>query len=427
MTAVASDRFPFVPEPVGRTGPSPTPATAPTRLRIYGIAADLGSLPLEELERRSRAVTAEQIRTWFSQFPGTREVAVLSTCHRVELVLLARSSSEVDHWLRVLPGSPRTWQVREGSELFLHLFRVAAGRESLALGEAEVRQQVRAAGRSVESRHPRPMLAELFSTAAAAAEETAPSGPSLPSVARVAATLVRELLDRRDPRVLVVGTGAVGRQVAEDLAGAAQITVVYRARPPPSEFLDATGARPVPLDALPAELRSADAVVTAIKSGSPCLPTSELPRDRPLLLVDLGLPRNIDPAVRSLPNVRLVDLEELHARFARSPADSDQDARVARLAGAYWAGVHRRLGEPWVDAWLRSAEAVRREEFANARRFWGALTPEQEAAVGRLTERLVKRLLLPPARRLRSLPAGPDGDRERELALRLLRPDPDGS
>ena len=87
--------------------------------------------------------------------------------------------------------------------------------------------------------------------------------------------------------------------------------------------------------------------------------------------------------------------------------------------------LDRDLQGPWVDAWLRSAENVRQSELANARRYWGNLTPEQERAIDRLTHRLVTRLLVPPSRRFRSLPPGPDGDRERRLAFELLRPDPD--
>jgi glutamyl-tRNA reductase len=421
LTALASDR-PTLDVPVGRTESTQTPL-AP--FLAYGFSSSLGSIPLEELERRARRVTRDQVRTWFARFLGTEEVAVLSTCHRVELILLVRSEAEAYRWLEVLPGPPRTWQVWEGSALLHHLFRVAAGRESLALGEAEVRLQVRAVQRSVVSRHPRPVLARLFSAAASAAEEAVPFGTPLPSVARVAATVLSEQIDHPLPRVLVVGAGAVGRQVAESLARSARVTVVYRARSPKPEFVEATGVRTVRFDSLADELPQTDAVITAIKSGSPCLRASDLPRDRPLVLVDLGMPRNIDPEVRTLPNVRLVDLEELHGRFGSAASNPEQDAHVARRAEAYLEAFRGELWEPWVSAWLRSAEEVRRRELASARRFLGSLTPEQEAAVDRLTHRLLTRLLIPPAQRMRSLPTGPDGAHDRELVLRLLGPDVD--
>jgi len=423
LTAIASDRSIPVEPPVGAEAAE---TGAPAPYRVGGIAASLGSIPIEDLEFRARSVTRDQVRVWFDGFPETEEVAVLTTCHRVELVLLVRSRAEVSRWLEVLPGPARSWRVRTGGDLVHHLFRVAAGRESLASGEVEVRHQVRTAQRSIESRHPRPVLAGLFSAAVAAAEDIAPEGARLPSIARVASDALRERVSGPSPRVLVVGTGAVGRQVAEQLTGWAKVTMAYRARPPSPQFVASTGVRAVGLGSIPAELPRADAVVTAIKSGVPCLEISDLPRDRPLVLVDLGMPRNIDPRARTLSNVHLIDLEELHARPGPGGPPSDADARIEALSEAYDAVMQRQLRETWVDAWLGSAEEIRQEELANARQYWGPLTPEQEAAIRRLTQRLVGRLLVPSAERLRSLPAGPDGDRDRQLAWRLLRLDARG-
>ena len=181
----------------------------------------------------------------------------------------------------------------------------------------------------------------------------------------------------------------------------------------------------MPWERLAEELQVADAVVTAVKSGVACLDAAQLPRDRPLVLVDLGVPRNIDPDVRGLPNVRLIDLASLHARSHPSRSDVEQEARVETLARTFSDELDRDLQRSWVDAWLRSAEDVRQAELANARRYWGNLTSDQEQAIDRLTHRLVTRLLVPPARCIRSLPSGPDGDQERRLAFELLRPEPD--
>ncbi len=425
MTAIASPNL--GPEVDHRARRSSTPLSefTPAPFLVVGIASSLGPTSLDDLELRARSLTRDQIRVWFSRFEGTEEATVLSTCHRVELVLLVRSESVVDRWLAVLPGMPETWQVREGWELVHHLFRVAAGRESLAVGEVEVRRQVRTAQRSVESRHPRPVLARLLSAAVEAAGRVSGSSRPPPSVAAVAAAKLLELVDRPLPRVLVVGAGAVGRQVAEYLSPSAQVTLVYHRAAPKDGFVRATGARPVPFDRLTEELGRSDAAVTAVKSGVPCLRASDLPRDRPLVLVDLGVPRNINPDVRELSNVRLIDLEELHSGPLPFPTEPVQDAQVEGHARQFFDEFGRRLAAPGVDAWLRSAEGIRQSELATARRFWGTLTPSQEVAIERLTQRLVTRLLVPPAHRLRSLPAGPEGDRERRLALELLRPDPD--
>jgi glutamyl-tRNA reductase len=389
---------------------------------LFGLEFSLDTASLDELEAVARSVTRAQVRDWFSCLPDTEEVALLSTCHRVELVFLARSREERDRWRSLLPGRGDSWKVREGREVVHHLFRVAAGRESLAVGEAEVRDQVRRAAHSVESRHPRPVLRGLFAGAAGAADQVSPSVAQSCSIASIAARRLLDLVDRPLPRVLVVGSGTVGRQVTESLASHARVTVVFHQRAPEDAFLRATGAVAVPLGRMAEEFASSDAIVTAAKFGDHGLRASDLPRNRPLVLVDLGVPRNIDPGVRALSNVRLVDLEEMHALSGSRTVADGSDTRVDELAGRFSDELEGLLLEPWISALRRSAEEVRRSELARARSFLGKLDPDQEVAVERLTQRLVTRLLTPPTERIRSLPPGPEGDLQRRLAVELLRP-----
>jgi glutamyl-tRNA reductase len=423
VTAIPSLQHGSDPEGSSESEVSQSGDPVPRAYLVVGIASSLESTRLDDLETQARSLSRTQIRTWFSQFDATEEVALLSTCHRVELVLLVRTPSEVGRWLEALPGPPTTWRVREGPELVRHLFRVAAGQESLAQGEVEVRQQVRVAARQVESRHPRPVLVGLLSAAIEAAERIPSTGSPARSIAGAAARTLLALVDRPRPRVLIVGAGAVGRQLAELLAPTARVTLAYHLRPPSDQFVRATGVRPIRFEEVPQELRTADAIVTAIKSGTPCVRAADLPPHRRLVLIDLGMPRNIDPAVRELPLARLVDLEAMYARASTGLAAREETRPLDRLADRYSADLDRRLQEVWLQALLGSVEDARRSELDNARRFWGALTPEQEVAVDRLTRRLVARLFVPPVRRLRALPAGPEGDRRRRFAWELLRPD----
>jgi glutamyl-tRNA reductase len=394
-------------------------------LQVWGLASSLGSTSLDQLEARSRRITRPLVHQWFSESPTTEEVAVLSTCHRVELVLLVRSDGELRRWRERLPGPPESWQVRGGEELVHHLFRVAAGRESLARGELDVRRQVQTAAQTIESRHPRPILAELFAESIRAAQAVTPPGGPVRSVAAEAARALLAMVEQPHPRVLIVGAGAVGRQVAESLSSTAQVTVLFHRRPPGNEFVHATGASLAPFDQLTRELRTADAVVTAVKSGRPCLSAAQLRDGRSRVLVDLGVPRNIDPDVRALPNVRLIDLEELHRSIGPLPALEEVDERLEVMAHTCAAGLRRALVEPWIDARLRTIERLRQSELASARQFLGDLTPGQEVAIERLTRRLIARLLVPPIQRVRALPPGPEGDRDRQFALALLDPDVD--
>jgi glutamyl-tRNA reductase len=403
---------------VAGTDPGPTP------FRLVGLELSLETTSLDALEGVARSITRERLRDWFTRFVGTEEVALLTTCHRVELVLLLRSVHALDQWRRVLPGSPGAWRLREERSMVHHLFRVAAGRESLARGEGEVRHQVLAAGRQVESRHPRPVLRELFARAAEAANEICPSVSTSQSIAAVAAARLLSLVSRPLPRVLVIGSGTVGRQVTESLASRVRVTLLFHKNPPKASFLRATGARAEPFGRLREELAGADAAVTAAKFGDHGLHASDIPRDHPLLLIDLGMPRNIDPDVRTLSNVRLVDLQYLHATATRTTPPDRLDARLGELADLCSDRLELLMLEPWVTALRRSAEDIRRSEIDEARAFLGPLNTSQELAIERLTQRLVGRLLLPPTLRIRSLPPGPEGDLWRRWAVELFRPLP---
>ncbi len=410
------------PSPFARN-PSGEPLVTPLRLAVFEFSLATGSL--EDLDRLSKELDPRWLEERFERFAGTVEGALLATCHRRELVLLARAPDEFDRWQRTLPGPVDGWRRYEGREATRHVFRVAAGRESLAVGEREVRAQVRAAAHRTLSRYRRPIVRELFLAAADEADRLAPNVPSSRSIAAIAATRLLELTGPPFPRVLVVGAGVVGRQVTELLAPSARVTIAYHHRRPAAPFLRASGARVVRAGSLADEVAVSDAVVTATKSGDRCLGPEDLPRDRPIVLVDLGVPRNVDPAVRSMANVRLVDLEDLRRSAAPRP-DPKEEVDLLRRADHHHARFEQLALEPWIDLLRRTVEEVRRDELERARRFLGPLTPAQELAIERLSRRLVQRLFRGPTERLRAMPSDEEADRLRRFALELLRPEPAG-
>ncbi len=390
---------------------------------MVGFEVSLATTSLDELDRMHRLVSDRWVAERFEMSPGTEEVTRLATCHRVELLTVVRSDAEAERWKQALPGPSDAWRVRSGRHLIRHLFRVASGQGSLALGEREVRVQVRAAGHSTRSRDPRPVLPELFGRAADAADELFPSVPLGQSVAGIAAARALALLERPDPRVLIIGAGTVGRQLVESFGRVPRITIAYRHHPLEEEFLRRTGVRAVPMESVREEIARSDLVVTAAKSGSRCLGPSDLPSGHPMLLVDLGVPRNVDAAVRDLPGVRLIDLGDLHAGVRSDPA-VPEDPRLVELADRFGGRWETLALEPWIDELRRWAEELRRTEVRRAREFLGPMTAEQEAALERVTRRIVAGLLRTSTERLRALPPGPEADRLRRFALELFRPEP---
>jgi glutamyl-tRNA reductase len=419
VSTIRSPLQSIAPVPAGSLAdPSPDPVP----LSILSFECSLATAPIDDLEGAVGSLSRDKVESEFDRSPTTREAALLSTCHRLELYLVVATPEAASPWERLLPGSRDLWIRREGRDVVHHLFRVSAGRESLATGETDVIRQVERAARSGWSRHSRPVLRGAFEDAVRAAHEIARGHAAPRSVASAGAEFLRASLGPDRPRVLVIGSGTVGREVTRELSSFARVTMLYHTRPPDPEFVLATGAEARPLYELADELREASTIVTAAKFGHRGVHAYDLPRDRPLLLVDLGMPRNVDPSVRTLPNVRLVDLAELHALSRAHRQREARDVQVEERAHRCFEQLDAVLAAPWVDALLRAAEATRRTELEAARSFLGSLDPDQEAAIDRLTRRLVARLLVPPAERIRALPPGPVGDLERRLALELLRP-----
>lgn len=400
------------------------PGAPPLALAI--VETSLATATIDELEAAALALTGPWRDGTFGGVAGTVEAALLSTCHRVELVLLTDDPRALNAWLDVLPGRRTSWRIWTDREAARHLFRVAGGLESLAVGEVEVRRQVADAQRTIRSRHPRSILRGLLTEALATAPVSVGEGIRRPSVASIAAEYLLDRVGDGHPRVLVLGSGTVGRAVAHALAGRARVTLAYHRNEPGAAWLQEVGATAVPLDRLTELFSASDAVVAAAKVGRRAVGPSDLPPSGgPRLWIDLGVPRNINPGVRSRPGITLVDVGELFAaRAAEASSAANADgARLDACADAWSERFDRERLEAWIGSLRRAAEEMRRAELATAVPYLGPLTAEQEAAVERLSRRLLARLLDPVSRRLRELPGGEDGERVRRLVFELLAPE----
>jgi glutamyl-tRNA reductase len=412
-----------VPRSAERPGAVPA-ARTPELLRLVAFERSLATGPLERLERATEEWSDERAHAALDLDPDLREIAALKTCHRLEVYAVVAASGAIARVEALLPRPRAGWRRWDGAEAVGHVFRVAGGLESLAVGEREVQTQVRRAAGRVVSRLPTGGLGPIFSSAADAAAAIGGRTESAGSIAKVGAARMLEEVGPPFPRVVVAGSGIVGRQVTEALAPSAHVTILHRSQPPEESFLLATGARAAPLSRLAEELALADGLMTALKSAGRLVGVPELVhRDpsRPLVIVDLGLPRNVDPEVAIGRPVRRIDLEHLRSSV-RTPGPDPAGQDLLAAADRAYSAFRRAALEPFVAELWREAERLRLSEIARAERYLETLQPQERASVEKLTERLVRRILAGPTERLRELSVAEEESTVRELALRLFAP-----
>ena len=375
--------------------------------------------------------------------PAVREAVVLSTCNRTELYLVAGDPVEAE--TVALGALAREAGLRptaliggiyseRNCDAARHLYRVASGLESMVVGEAEVQGQVkRAYEAALAARTTGPLTNQLFRAALATGKrvrtETAigAGGASVASVAVDAARAALGELSKR--RVCIIGAGETAELTARALTerGVATMFVANRRRDRAIALARRFGGETIAFDQLPGELERADIVVASTASPHAIVGAEELAlvmaaRDgRPLLLLDLAVPRDIDPECGLLPGVTLVDIDGLQAQVRRNHLERQAEARRAEgiveeeiHAFAGWLGTREVM--PTVTALRAQADELVAGVLAENEGRWEALGERDRARVEAMLRATVNRLLHEPTRRLRAL----EGDR-RHASLQLLR------
>lgn len=369
------------------------------------------------------------------RLPGVREVCALSTCNRVELVLEASglhhgesAASALLEAQGVEPGLvlPALYRL-EGGGAAQHLFRVAAGLDSLVLGEPQILGQVKAAyAMAARARTTGSSLNRLFHAVFRVAKRTRTEtglGTQPVSVGYAAAELARKIFDDLSTkRVLLLGAGGMAELTARHLLGGGvkALTVANRT-PERAQALAATlGGRALPFEALNEGIRNADIVVASTASPEPLVGAATVAgimrerRQAPLFFVDIAVPRNVDPQVNALPNVYVYDIDDLQGVIAeglkhRQAEAARAEAIIGEEVEAFLRASLSREVVPTILALRRRFEALRRAELTRAGGCLRDLTPEQRAAVERLTEALVAKLLHHPTANLKRLAEEAEG------------------
>lgn len=359
-----------------------------------------------------------------------REAVVLSTCNRSELYLVCRDPLQAEGQVLALlsergriPPTELAGAVytHRNCEVARHLFRVASGLESMVLGEAEIQGQVRRAyERALAAGHTGPLSNRLFTAALATGKQVRARtalGESQVSVPSVAVGLAANLLGGlRSKRTLIIGAGETAELTAEALArqGADTVFVANRHAARARSLAERFGGSVANWERLPQQLGAADIVLSSTSSPHQIVGAQELAvvmeerADRPLLLIDLAVPRDIDPDCASLEGVTLIDIDDLQGAVAENLASRQREVPKAELIiERELRRFARFLGEAEVLPTIRAlreaadevVEAVLRENEGR----WETASPADLERVELIARTVTNRLLHRPTTALREL------------------------
>jgi glutamyl-tRNA reductase len=374
------------------------------------------------------------------------EVVVLSTCNRTEVYALAEkfhgAYGDVRNFLAELAFvTPDEFAdhlyVHYDTEAVRHLFSVAAGLDSAVVGEAEILGQVRAAWeRAGEEQTTGPVLNLLFRHALETGKRARTDtdiARGTASVSHAAVEMAAERLgDLVGKRVLVMGAGDMAEGMATALqgAGVTDVFVANRTWRKARTLADRVGGQAVRLSDLPLALLEIDLLLTSTGATVPVVehddfaPVMTERAGRPLLIVDIAVPRDVDPTVRDISGVTLLDINDL-----RTFAQAGMERRTAELVAVreivdqevvrFRSAASARSAAPVVGALHRWADDVRAAELTRFDTRLDGLDERQRAAVEALAKGLVNKMLHRPTVTLKEHAGTPTGDRLAE-ALRQL-------
>jgi glutamyl-tRNA reductase len=406
---------------------------------VVVIGLNHRTTPLDLLERMTIADAAlpKALHDLVSR-GDVSEAIVLSTCNRTEVYAVAERFHGAyqdirDFLAEVAFLAPEDFSdhlyTHYDAPAVAHLFAVASGLDSAVLGESEILGQVKVAwDRAREEGAAGPGLNLLFRHALEAGKrartETA-IARNITSVSQAAVALAADRLGGLDGRrVLVLGAGEMGESMVLGLAkaGVADIAVANRTWDRAVELADRVGGRAVRLLDVPAAVADIDLLLSSTGAASPLLELDDVREivaaraGAPLLIVDIAVPRDVDPAVGSLDGVTLLDMDDL-----RAFADTGAEARRREVGAVqqlldeelerYLEATTAREVAPMIVALRDRAEGVRKAELDRFRTRLGDLDDAQLEAIEGITRGIIGKLLHEPSIALKNAAGSPRGDR----------------
>lgn len=375
---------------------------------------------------------------------GIREAVILSTCNRTEVYAVASSEEggveSVISFLADYHGLDRHELVRylyviTGDAVVRHLFRVVASLDSMVVGEAQILGQVKEAyehgfNADATGRVFNKLFRQSFEVGKRVRTETA-IGESAVSISYAAVELAKKVFDTLDGRtILILGAGKMSELTAKHLVsnGAARVLVVNRTFERAEEMAVRFNGTAVPFDRLYDAVRESDIVISSTAATEYVITKRDLApvarsRTRPLFLIDIAVPRDIDPAANDLGGVFVYDIDALNGVVESNLEERMVEAHRAEgiideEIAAFYAWVESMEVVPTVAAIRAKAEVIRQMELEKALKRLD-LSEKDRKTVEALTCAIVNKMLHGPTARLKKAAAGKDGYEYMEVARAL--------
>lgn len=397
------------------------------RLFAVGLSHRTAPVELRESVDFSRGGTADALAALAAR-GVSREMVILSTCNRAEIYAVAGAEAPdamgrffAEYHQMPLARLSEHLYVRRGAEAARHLFRVAAGLDSLVVGEPQILGQVKAAyAAASDGGYTAAVTNRLFHTAFGVGKrvrsETGLAEGAV-SVSYAAIALARKIFGSLSGlHVVILGAGGMAKLTAQHLKAqdVQQITIASRTLSAAEGLARELGGRAVPWASMLDAIGQADIIITATGAVDPVLTRTGLQealqprRQRPLFIIDIALPRDVEASVGDLEQVFLYNIDDLQGivkeNLARRSSELDRaETIVTEEVDKFTTWLQSRDIIPTVVALRERFDAIRRSELARLEPKLSGLPPEARERLEDVTRLIVEKLLLTPTEQLKSV------------------------
>ncbi|MFM2125843.1 MAG: hypothetical protein RL328_2294 [Acidobacteriota bacterium] len=367
--------------------------------------------------------------------PGVQEGLILSTCNRVEVSVTADDGADVESAVQGFIADARQVErgwvspylyTFDGPEAIRHLFRVASSLDSMVVGEPQILGQLKTAYAVAKEQGSVSGFLDLVMTRAFNVAKRVRSeteiGQSAVSVSYAAVELAREIFGTlQGKRALVIGAGKMAESAARHLrrAGASEILVTNRTRARAEALAEECGGRVIDYEGFEATVPTVDIVLASSGATHYILTKDKMKavmskrRNAPMFLIDIAVPRNIDPAVNQIDSVFLYDVDDLgkvvdNNLKSRIEVAKDAEDIIREEVERMMARLKTREAAPTIVQLQGQLDAWRKGEIDRMRAKLGTLTPQQEEAIEALTRGLVNKIAHGPITELRKQSSDPN-------------------